>query len=114
MPRTVFRRRGIIAMELKSGQLIGNYRVVRQLGQGGMGTVYEVEHVGVDPFHSQRIGADRDGIGQICVLEVAEVIGNAIPAGRHTHLPEYADNGAGGRLAGEVVEEVIQRVLQRL
>ena len=34
-------------MELKTGQLVGNYRVVRQLGQGGMGTVCEVEHVGL-------------------------------------------------------------------
>lgn len=34
-------------MELNPGQLIGNYRVVRRLGQGGMGTVCEVEHVGL-------------------------------------------------------------------
>ena len=31
--------------EIDEGSVIGNYRVIRPLGQGGMGTVYEVEHL---------------------------------------------------------------------
>ena len=31
--------------EMKVGDVIGNYRIVRPLGQGGMGMVYEVGDV---------------------------------------------------------------------
>ena len=31
--------------EFEEGSVIGNYRIVRPLGQGGMGTVYEVGDV---------------------------------------------------------------------
>ena len=36
---------------ISEGETIGSYRVVRCVGRGGMGVVYEVEHVrlGTDP-----------------------------------------------------------------
>ena len=34
-------------MELKENDVIGGYRVIRELGKGGMATVYEVEHTGL-------------------------------------------------------------------
>ncbi len=41
--------------ELETGCVIGNYRVVRMLGQGGMGTVYEVEHIELGTHYVNKI-----------------------------------------------------------
>ena len=48
--------------ELEAGSVIGNYRVVRMLGQGGMGTVYEVEHIELGTHYALKTYTfDSDG-----------------------------------------------------
>ena len=48
--------------ELETGCVIGNYRVVRMLGQGGMGTVYEVEHIELGTHYALKTYTfDSDG-----------------------------------------------------
>ena len=32
-------------MDIQTNEVIGSYRILRPLGQGGMGAVFEVEHV---------------------------------------------------------------------
>ena len=51
-------------MKLETDCIVGNYRVVRPLGVGGMGSVYEVEHVRLGVRYAMKVfaaeGKDAD------------------------------------------------------
>ena len=48
-------------MELVPGQQIGTYRIIRLLGQGGMGAVYEVEHTQLGVHYALKAFTLEDG-----------------------------------------------------
>ena len=48
-------------MELVPGQQIGTYRIIRLLGQGGMGAVYEVEHTQLGVHYALKTFTLEDG-----------------------------------------------------
>ena len=54
--------------EILEGNVIGNYRVVRALGQGGMGAVYEVEHTKLG-VHYAMMNSIRLALGPDLVSE---------------------------------------------
>ncbi len=48
-------------MSFESGQQIGAYRIIRLLGQGGMGAVYEVEHTQLGVHYALKAFTLEDG-----------------------------------------------------
>ena len=48
-------------MRFESGQQIGAYRIIRLLGQGGMGAVYEVEHTQLGVHYALKAFTLEDG-----------------------------------------------------
>src|SRR5262249_53306169 len=82
---------------LESGRRIAGYRIVRELGRGGMGTVYEAVHVGLDrPVALKVLGthAAPDSTGRRRFLNEARTAAGL----HHTHIVPVFDRGQVGGL----------------
>ncbi|MEO8698589.1 MAG: serine/threonine-protein kinase [Kofleriaceae bacterium] len=93
-PRARLRSRGtLIPCEPAPGQLIGNFRVIGRLGEGGMGCVYQVEHATLGrPFALKvlhRHVIDRDANSLDRFLREARAASRI----RHPHIIDVFDFG---------------------
>jgi serine/threonine protein kinase len=105
---------------IESGRRIAGYRVVRELGRGGMGTVYEAVHVGLDrPVALKVLGthAAPDSSARRRFLNEARTAAGL----HHTHIVPVFDVGQVGglcyyamqRIEGSGLDRVIRRRRRR-
>ena len=102
---------------LESGRRIAGYRVVRELGRGGMGTVYEAVHVGLDrPVALKVLGvhAAPDSSARRRFLNEARTAAGL----HHTHIVPVFDVGQAGGLCYYAMQRIegsgLDRVIRHL
>lgn len=102
---------------LVSGQRIAGYRIVRELGRGGMGTVYEAVHVGLDrPVALKVLGthAAPDSSARRRFLNEAKTAAGL----HHTHIVPVFDVGQVGGLCYYAMQRIegsgLDRVIRHL
>ena len=102
---------------LESGHRIAGYRIVRELGRGGMGTVYEAVHVGLDrPVALKVLGMHvaPDSSAQRRFVNEARTAG----ALHHTHIVPVFDVGKVGGLCYYAMQRIegsgLERVIRHL
>src|SRR4051812_20248735 len=102
---------------LESGRRIAGYRIVRELGRGGMGVVYEAVHVGLDrPVALKVLGshAAPDSSGRRRFLNEARTAAGL----HHTHIVPVFDVGQVGGLCYYAMQRIegvgLDRVLRHL
>jgi serine/threonine protein kinase/WD40 repeat protein len=102
---------------LESGRRIAGYRIVRELGRGGMGIVYEAVHVGLDrPVALKVLGthAAPDSTGRRRFLNEARTAAGL----HHTHIVPVFDVGQVGGLCYYAMQRIegagLDRVLRHL
>lgn len=110
-------RGGGLARRLDSGHRIAGYRVVRELGRGGMGTVYEAVHVGLDrPVALKVLGthAAPDSSARRRFLNEAKTAAGL----HHTHIVPVFDVGQVGGLCYYAMQRIegsgLDRVIRHL
>lgn len=94
-------------MDLREGDEIGPYRIVRALGQGGMGAVYEVEHAKLGVHYALKtFTLDHGHVDLFRRRFLAE--GKVLARLRHPHIVRVFDLDVldGGELAYFVMELV--------
>lgn len=103
--------------DLESGRRIAGYRVVRELGRGGMGTVYEAVHVGLGrPVALKVLGihAAPDSSARRRFLNEARTAA----ALHHTHIVPVFDVGQAGGLCYYAMQRIegsgLDRVVRHL
>ena len=90
---------------LESGHRIAGYRIVRELGRGGMGTVYEAVHVGLDrPVALKVLGthAAPDSSARRRFLNEARTAAGL----HHTHIVPVFDVGQVGGLCYYAMQRI--------
>ena len=98
---------------LESGRRIAGYRVVRELGRGGMGTVYEAVHVGLDrPVALKVLGvhAAPDSSARRRFMNEARTAAGL----HHTHIVPVFDVGQAGALCYYAMQRIEGSGLDRL
>ncbi len=98
---------------LESGRRIAGYRVVRELGRGGMGTVYEAVHVGLDrPVALKVLGthAAPDSSARRRFLNEARTAAGL----HHTHIVPVFDVGQAGGLCYYAMQRIEGSGLDRV
>src|SRR3954468_19630273 len=99
--------------DLESGRRIAGYRVVRELGRGGMGTVYEAVHVGLDrPVALKGLGgtaAPASSARRRFLNEARTAAGL-----HHTHIVPVFDVGQVGALCYYAMQRIEGSGLDRV
>ena len=93
-------------MELEQNSVIGNYRIVGKIGDGGMGTVYEVEHVALGVRYAMKVFRARNDGDSFSGRFASE--GRLLARLSHPNLVRVFDLGydAGGGFAYYVMDLV--------
>ncbi len=102
---------------LEAGRRVAGYRIVRELGRGGMGVVYEAVHVDLDrPVALKVLGshAAPDSTGRRRFLNEAKTAAGL----HHTHIVPVFDVGQVGGLCYYAMQRIegcgLDRVLKTL
>ena len=102
---------------LEEGRRVAGYRIVRELGRGGMGIVYEAVHVGLDrPVALKVLGtqAAPDSSGRRRFLNEAKTAAGL----HHTHIVPVFDVGQVGGLCYYAMQRIegsgLDRVLRTM